>query len=123
MTPTFLAAALPEHPGLAESLGFQLNGLIVVFVALGSIWLLLEAIGRVFRGRPAAAPAAAPVPVPAPAGPELLGPEPAVVAAIAAAVEVACGPDAHVTAVAPVPDAPAWAHEGRRQIFASHQPR
>jgi Na+-transporting methylmalonyl-CoA/oxaloacetate decarboxylase gamma subunit len=115
-----LAAALPEHPALLESVAYQLNGLIVVFGALASIWLALELIGRLFRRQGEAAPAA--VPSPAPAAPAPVGVPPEVVAAVTAAVHVALGERVRVTAVVPVPVTP-WAHEGRREIFTSHHLR
>lgn len=120
-------AAMPERMSLGQSIAFQLNGLIVVGVALASIWLLLELIGRFFQRSAAAAPAAAAaVPVTpspaAPAAPVEAGPRPEIVAAITAAIHVALGARARITAIVPVPDTP-WAHEGRRQIFSSHQPR
>lgn len=125
-----LAAALPEKPGILESIGYQLNGVLVVFLALASIWLLLEIIGRVFKRRAADAPTAvAPVaalvaapataaaaPAPAP------GIAPEVIAAVTAAVHQVLGSRARIAAIVPVPNTP-WAHEGRRQIFSSHQPR
>lgn len=118
---TLLAAALPDHPGFLESVGYQLNGLIVVFTALAGIWLMLEIVGRAFRRAearaavPAAPPAGRPV---AAAG----APSPEVVAAVAAAAQAALGTGARVTAVVPVPANP-WAHEGRREIFTSHHVR
>lgn len=117
------AAALPEHPRLLESIGFQLNGLIVVFLALSLIWSLLEIMGFYFKRVAAAAtkappaPAAAPVPAPS----DELAPE--LVAAITAAVYVTLGANVRIKAVVPVEHSPTWAHEGRRQIFASHQVR
>lgn len=133
-----VAAALAEKPSVLETLGFQLNGMIVVFLALASIWLFLEIVGRFFKRSAAeksaaavAAPAAA-VPVPvsvpaasapsrAPAVPAGLAPE--LLAAITVAVHVTLGDRARVQAIVPVPLTQAWAHDGRRQIFASHQPR
>jgi Na+-transporting methylmalonyl-CoA/oxaloacetate decarboxylase gamma subunit len=114
-----LAAALPEHPALLESVAYQLNGLIVVFGALASIWLALELIGRFFRRQGEAAPAAVPSPAPV-ATPAGVPPE--VVAAVTAAVHVALGERVRVAAVVPVPVTP-WAHEGRREIFTSHHLR
>lgn len=134
-----VAAALAEKPSVLETLGFQLNGMIVVFLALASIWLFLEIVGRFFKrsaaAQSAAATAAAPVapvaataPVPAapapsraPAVPAGLAPE--LLAAITVAVHVTLGDRARVQAIVPVPLTQAWAHDGRRQIFASHQPR
>src|SRR5690606_6809009 len=44
-----LLASLPAYPSIPESLAFQLNGLIVVFIALGAIWGLMELSGLIFR--------------------------------------------------------------------------
>lgn len=133
-----MAAALAEKPSVLETLGFQLNGMIVVFLALASIWLFLEIVGRFFKRSAAeksaaavAAPAAAvPVPVSAPAAPASgrapavpAGLAPELLAAITVAVHVTLGDRARVQAIVPVPLTQAWAHDGRRQIFASHQPR
>jgi len=133
-----VAAALAEKPSVLETLGYQLNGMIVVFLALASIWLFLEIVGRFFKRSAAAqsaaavaapaAPVAATAPVPAapapsraPAVPVGLAPE--LLAAITVAVHVTLGDRARVQAIVPVPLTQAWAHDGRRQIFASHQPR
>ena len=133
-----LAEALPAKPGLLESLGYQLNGIIVVFLALASIWLLLEIIGRVFKlvnaksaaSGPRTAPAVAtpapatpaPSPTPAAATPVAPGLAPDLVAAIVAAVHVAVGQHARVAQIVPIMTN-TWARDGRRQIFSSHQPR
>lgn len=132
-----LAATAPDNPGLLESLGHRVNGMLVIFLALASVWLVLDIITRFFKrppvaGRPAAAPApvaavpvtatpatAAPVaPAPAPA----TGLSPSIVAVITAAVHSAMQGRVRIAAIVPVPDTP-WAHEGRRQIFSSHQVR
>ena len=44
-------ATLPAYPSIPESLAFQLNGLIVVFIALGAIWGLMELSGVIFRSQ------------------------------------------------------------------------
>lgn len=130
-----VAAALAEKPSVLETLGYQLNGVIVVFLALASIWLFLEIVGRFFKRSeaeksatvaaapvvPAPVPAAAPASSRAPAVPAGLAPE--LLAAITVAVHVTLGDRARVQAIVPVPLTQAWAHDGRRQIFASHQPR
>lgn len=116
-------AALPEFPRLGESLQFQFNGLIVVFTALLLIWALVEIMGAAFRFRAqrTAAPAA-PKPVAAPVVPA--GPTPEIIAVITAAVHVALGGVPHrIQGIAPLGIGPDWAREGRRNIFASHQPR
>jgi hypothetical protein len=124
-----LLALLPDHASIKDLIGYQLSGLIVVFVALGSIWVLLEIVGAFFKNRqsaPAAASIAVPVAAAAPAAapaPEV-GLPPAIVAAIAAAVHVAVGGRPHrIASINPAPTAAAWAAEGRRDIFSSHRLR
>lgn len=131
---------------MAESISFQLSGLVVVFLVLGSIWFLLEILGKIFAfraksapktqtivcpGAPAPAPAAAaPVaaPMPVPAASDDISPETVVL--VAAAVHLALGGAAHrIVSITPQQSAHGlhphahWAMEGRRQIFASHRPR
>lgn len=120
------AAALPDHPHLLESIAFQLNGLIVVFIALGLIWGMLEIMGIFFRRAerkavptPGAIPAAAPLP--AATVPEGVTLEQ--VAAITAAIEFTFGPNHRIEAIVPYEPVLDWAQEGRRQIFASHKTR
>lgn len=119
-----LLGVLPDHPSLSESIPFQLTGLAVVFIALGLIWVALEVMGLYFKRR-APAPAVAPVPAapaaPAPVVPAGLPPE--LVAVIAATVQVSLEGPYRIQAIVPVNPGQDWAHEGRRQIFASHQIR
>jgi hypothetical protein len=124
-----LAAALPDHPGLGESIIFQLNGLVVVFTALGLIWGLVEVMAFWFkrRTRTAAASSPAPAPVPAAAAPAVPGTEglePALVAAIAGAIHATLGAATRITSVVRV-DAPdhGWSLEGRRQIHSARKVR
>lgn len=124
-TPRLLGAALSDHPSLRESIPYQLNGLAVVFIALGLIWLSLEVLCYYFK-RTAIAPApeipvvvAAPVAAPVPDN--TLSPE--LIAVIAATVRVSLEGPYRIQAIVPVPAGQDWAHEGRRQIFASHQVR
>ena len=124
-----LLGVLPEHPSLGESLPYQLTGLAVVFIALGLIWVALEAMGLYFKRRaPAPTPVAAPAPVPAPAAaaPAPAAPTgipPELLAVIAATVQVSLEGPYRIQAIVPVNPGQDWAHEGRRQIFASHQIR
>lgn len=122
---TRLLGVLPEHPSLGESIPFQLTGLAVVFIALGLIWFVLEVMGLYFKRRapaPSAAPAVSAAPAPAaPAMPADLPPE--LVAVIAATVQVSLEGPYRIQAIVPVNPGQDWAHEGRRQIFASHQVR
>ncbi len=133
---TLPLAALPEHPQLSETISFQLSGLVVVFLVLGSIWFLLEIIGKIFvlrdkvpaktttivcPGAPAAAPDKATAPSPVPAPDDAIPAE--TVALIAAAVHLAVGSSHRIVSIVPIAPTPHWALEGRRQIFASHRPR
>lgn len=122
-------ATLPEFPPFSDSLVFQLNGLAVVFVALGAIWGLLELIGRLFRlasrvaANARAKASAAAAAVAAASQPEDVTRLPEeVLAAISASVTVALNGARHrITAVTPEVPSLDWAREGRRAIFASHQ--
>ncbi len=126
-------ATLPEFPSLSETMAYQLNGLIVVGLALGSIWLLVEIIGAWFRGadrraaeaRAAAAAAAPAVANPTPAATPTATPSdaPELIAVIAAAVHCTLGANARVVSVAPGESSADWAREGRRTIFSSHKVR
>lgn len=122
-----LAAALPEHPALGDSIIYQLNGLVVVFVALSLIWALMEVTALWFK-RQAPAPARAPLPVAAAALPPVEhtgdGLEPAVVAAMAAAVHATLGGGMRITSIVRV-DVPdhGWGLEGRRQIHSARKVR
>ena len=119
-----LAASLPEFPGFGESVIYQLNGLVVVFTALGLIWGLLELMAIWFkRAARAAKPAVvATAAMPAPVTPD--GLEPQVIAAMAAAVHATLGAGSRITSVVQV-DAPdhGWSLEGRRQIHSARKVR
>lgn len=133
-----LLAKLSERPELTDSIIFQFNGLLIVFTALGSIWLLMEAIGFVFKQRDArlakaaqaaaaasAAAAAAQI-APAPAGEASAtdGISAATVAVVSAAVHVVLAGRRHrVLSVKPSAHDNIWAAEGRREIFGSHKVR
>ncbi|MDI1249448.1 MAG: OadG family transporter subunit [Lacunisphaera sp.] len=120
--PALLAAALPDHPRLLDSIVYQVNGLIVVFAALSLIWGMLEVMGFYFRRvHQAPAPAPAPAVVAVPASFEGITPEQ--VAAISAAVTVLFGTPHRIQAIVPADPELNWAQEGRRQIFASHRTR
>lgn len=126
-----LGAAIPEHPGFKESLLFQLTGLVVVFIALGLIWMLLEIVGSFFKRKAAresrspvaAAPAPAPTGAPAAAHEaEKLAPE--IAAVIAAAVHVYLDSSHRIAAIVPLDTHSIdWAREGRRQIHSARKVR
>ena len=127
---SLLFGILPEFPSVSETLGFQLTGLVVVFVALGSIWGLTELTGFFFKRAAAREPQGAPQPAPAPAAaspepaataPEAISPE--IFAVIATAIHVTLGGRFRIQTITPVEHPRDWAQEGRRQIFASHKVR
>ena len=128
--------ALPEHPGIGESLAYQFNGLVVVFIALGMIWVMMEIMGAFFRrvavnqaARAAALPKvaapepAAPAAAPAAAAAATDGVDPATYAAIVAAVYCTLGKGHRVVGVTSVLDTRDWSREGRRDHFSSHRVR
>lgn len=130
--------ALPEHPTLGESLVYQINGLVVVFIALGLIWAMMEIMGAIFR-RVAVHQAARAAAVPTVAAPELAAPgpapatataaasadgvDPATYAAIVAAVHCTLGQGHRIVGVTSVIDTRDWSREGRRDHFFSHRVR
>lgn len=128
-----ILGTLPEYPSIGESLAFQVNGLIVVFLALGSIWGLLELMGIFFRRRVSAlAKTAAAQPTPAPAAasvsaastpnaPTPLSPE--LTAVIAASIATVLKQPHRIRSISADTPPPTWAHEGRREIFGSHRIR
>ncbi len=119
MTPLPHLLALAEYPGFAESIAYQATGLVVVFLALGSIWAAMELIGRFFSRRPAPAAAPALAPQAVPNGTI----DPATVALIAAAVHATVGGPHRIHAITAAAHPVDWAREGRRSHFASHQIR
>jgi hypothetical protein len=118
-----LVAYLPEFPTLRESLGFQANGLIVVLIALCSIWGVLELIGLYFKRVERQAGLVAETTGPAAPQPAEVGLSPEIIAVIASAVHATLGPRHRIHAVTTVEPPVDWAREGRRQIFASHKVR
>ena len=122
-------ATLPEFPSLGESLEFQLTGLAVVFIALSSIWGLLELMGWIFRAIAKRADRRVPPPAPSPLvtlSPGFASRNGAlpteVAAAITAAVFVVCdGQHCRIASITPADAGFDWAREGRREIFASHR--
>lgn len=137
LAPVF--AVLPEFPSVSEVLSYQLTGLMVVFIALGLIWVTMEISGTYFKRRDAslvlsraktatAAAAALPLtPVGSsatarPAAPADAAPDAATLALIVAAVYVALDARAHrIITVTPANEPLEWSREGRRDIFTSHR--
>lgn len=134
-----LAALLPDHPGLGQTLLYQSVGLTVVIAALATLWLVVKIIGVGFKylapAEPAAAPAAAaghgaaPTPDLAAAHHPQLDPE--TVAAMTAAIHFVMGAQWRIVDIREVYHGDsgesarmlAWSVEGRRQIFSSHRVR
>ncbi len=122
---------LSERPGVLEVIAYQLNGLIVVFLALTLIWCCMEIVGLYYKriaAKEAAAKKARIVAEEAAAAEASVQTDkdislpPELIAAIAAAVKVALRDKRHkIHAI--VPNATDWAREGRRQIFSSHSIR
>lgn len=132
--PPVLAAALPARPSFVELIEFQINGIIVVTIALGLIWGLLELSGAFFRHRGATAAAITRTPVAEleptsavagfePPEPTTDAPPPHHVAILGAVVHLTVGPRARIIALSSRPPGPEWAAEGRRAIFAAHKVR
>lgn len=129
--PSLPLGVLSEHPGTLELLIYQLNGLVVVFLALSFIWAVMEIVGFYFKRKAAFAEAtaktaklaadeaAAVALANAPAEPSL---PPELIAVIAAAVKVSLRNQRHRLHII-VPNSSDWAREGRRQIFSSHSVR
>jgi hypothetical protein len=123
LVPLLLGAALPPNPSIGQSIVYQINGLIVVFIALGSIWGLLELLGRYFtreaverkHGTPSASGTPTAVALASPAAAsrsESLTPE--TIALIAAAVHAKLGANHRIEAIVPVRTSSDLADEGRR---------
>jgi len=95
---SLIAAMLPEHPRWSDTVGYQINGLIVVFLALGLIWGALELTGLYFKR---ASLTARPV-EPGHAAPPSGDISPETMAVIAAAVQTKLGQPHRIQAVMPV---------------------
>ena len=128
--------ALSADASLLEKIVYQVNGLMIVFIALGSIWLLMEISGALFRKRDAriakakadAAAAkvdASPARAGASAKPEEGAMTPQLAAVVAAAVHTTLAGRQHriVSVVKHLPPDLSWASEGRRDHFASRSVR
>lgn len=130
--PAVLALTLPEYPSLAESLQFQITGLLVVVFTLGSLALLVGLVGRIFAAlealrepspEPSVPPLRAVPPGAAPPSDEI---SPETLAAIAGAVAAALGDSRFAIRGVQVADPRqnlAWSAEGRRSIYASRNVR
>ena len=119
----YILGVLSDRPTLSETIPYQLTGLMVVFTALGLIWVALTLSGLLFKRiakAQAIAASAAPAPTPTPIVDEL---PPELVAVITAAVKVTLDGAYRIQAIVPVETDQGWMHEGRRQIFSSHKVR
>ena len=126
-----LLAEITNQPGFWEQLGFQAAGILVVMLALATLWITVTSIGRVFTAGASAArkQAARAVPATAATTPESAaqpadGQVPAeTIAVIAAAVAIACERPVRIVTVAPTEESRAWSAEGRREHVHSHRVR
>ncbi|MDF9828117.1 Na+-transporting methylmalonyl-CoA/oxaloacetate decarboxylase gamma subunit [Ereboglobus sp. PH5-5] len=129
-----LLGVLPEKPSVAETLVYQFNGLMIVFMVLGGLWILFEITGAIFKrhgalvekkkagARASAAAASAPVEASPSAQAEGIAPE--VIAVISASIHVALAGRRHrVLTINAAAHGNEWAAEGRRDIFRSHRVR
>ncbi len=119
-------ATVSQRMSFGELVSYQLNGLVVVFIALGAIWMVLTVTGSFFK-RLSPAPVvktALPVAVTTPIAPIAEAAlDPALLAVIAVAVHVSLGSKARVQKIISLGAESDWAREGRRQIFTSHKVR
>lgn len=128
-----IAASLPDKPGVLEAISYQVVGLIVVFTALGSIWLLMEGMGMVFREverRKQLKLSLAIQPELRAASKAPSGIAPELIAVITAAAHASLQAGEHIISIVPVErdsdrniQLLAWSSEGRRQHFGSHKVR
>ncbi len=108
------------------------NQWLALFAVLGGVAGFMALIAVVGQRLAATHPEPPPRPAaPTPVAPPVDEISPAILAIIAAAVEVTVGPRARIASVVPVqPASPSvemlmqqWSIEGRRQIYSSHQIR
>lgn len=121
-----LAAASGSFTFLYQ-VGYQAAGMMIVLGALGGLWLIVAALGRVLRlSQPDQPPvtrplAASPSPAPAPVDSGL---DPRLIAAISAAIHVTLKSRFQLVSIQPEQThTPAWSQEGRREIYQSHRVR
>ena len=90
--------------------------IVPYILSIAALIIALVALNRTRRALPAPAPALAPD-----------APPPEILAAIAAAVSIVCGPNARIADVQPAGilggTAQPWALEGRRAIHSTRRPR
>jgi len=114
---------LPDYPGFGESLVFQMTGLLVVFTALGMIWLCLTLVGQYFKRTAPVATKVQGAPGEAAATPAAPDISPELIAVIAASIQGMIDTPHRIQAIVPVRSGQDWAQEGRRRIFSSHTVR
>lgn len=125
LAPALLAVSLPDDPVFADNLQFQLTGLLVVLVTLGTLAILVSLVGKIFVAMQTKRVPATPPPVAAAPAPGAGIPGP-VFAAIAAAVSTALGDKSFTirgVQIADPRESLAWGAEGRRSIYASRKVR
>ena len=118
---TTLATSLPEAPGFADNVQYQVTGFLVVLFALASIALVVWLVGRVFIVRDRYKEIAAQV-ASQEAAEEAAHIPGEIFAVIAAAVQVALENQSVVIHGVRSDDPRtnlAWSAEGRRSIYAS----
>lgn len=131
MTSPLLPLAFGNRLSLAESVEFQMLGLLVVFSVLALLWGTLELTGFFFRRAEERARAARAAARAAERGQVSQVIPNEILAVLAAAVHVTCGGRARIRAIqqASHPDTiselsrQVWTVEGRRQIFDSRRVR
>ncbi len=123
----FYLANIDPHSGIGESLGFMLVGFAMVVLVLSLLYLLCATVGKFFlpKKKPAEPKHIQPVSASPAKAQASTGPDPRLIAAIAAAVETVLGHAVHeIVSIKPAGKGyNAWAQEGRRQIFQSHKIR
>lgn len=123
-------ATFREFPSALESIRYQVTGLMVVFIALGLLWVLMEILGAFFRrlaAAEAASKAAAQAATPAAPAVQVASAPPdlshhALVAIVAAIHSTLDHRPLRIVSVQPA-EHHDWSREGRRDIFSSHRVR
>jgi hypothetical protein len=130
----FLASgAVVAATGDAGSLQTVKNVLLIIFLAIGAVWLFVD-IRRNLTATYGGAAAPLPAPLPATAAPVACAapaasavderPSPEVLAVLAAAVHCTMGANSRIVAISGVDDdTQSWAAEGRRAIYATRKVR
>ena len=129
--PTFLQGSglpLAEIAREAPASGLSVGTAVLILLTGAVIFLIRSLVNlrtEVEELKASLPPETRSTPVPASAPAAVPGPTAAELVVIAAAVHCMLGPGARIVAVGPAvsPELQAWSHEGRRQVFHSHQTR